>query len=960
MKAHNILFILVILIACISCNEKEEQFERPRIDLEGNWEFQLDSLNLGGSQSWQNQSFSDSVTLPGTTDTNKKGVLNSKTDETTHLSRIYSYVGKARYKKQVNIPEDWKDKDVHLFLERTKPTTVWLDGKRIGTNDNISTSQMYDLTGYITPGNHEITIMVDNGESVPPQIISNSHAYTESTQTNWNGIIGEMYLEALNLLHISDIQIYPNAKEKSVLVKVKLSNSSAVKQASLELEAEAWNTDDKHKVKVLSQQLDLSKDEFEIMYKLGDEALLWSEFHPTLYRLVITLKGDEVYDSQSVNFGLRDFKTQGTQFSINDHITFLRGKHDACVFPLTGHVAMDVDTWRKYFQTAKEYGINHYRFHSWCPPKACFEAADIEGIYLQPELPFWGTMDKMDNRLTSFLTKEGINIQNEFGNHASFVMFALGNELFGDQEAMDKLIKTFQEVDRNRHLYAFGANNFLGYNGQVPGEDFLVTCRIGGASDDDPFSTHVRGSFSFADAYDGGYINHTYPNSVMDFSKAIEKCSVPVISHETGQFQVYPDYNEIKKYTGVLHPTNIEIFKKRLEASGMIDQANDFFKASGKWAVQLYKADIEMDLRTFGFGGFQLLDLQDYPGQGSAFVGILDAFMDSKGLVSPEEWRGFCSPVVPLFTTHKFCWTNNEVLIGNIKIANYSESKLTGNKLEWKLDDEKGQLVGRGAINITTNQQGLIDLGEIHIRLASLLRPQKVTLTLHISKTGYKNSYPMWIYPEKNTDEIPPNITVTTKLDASAISKLKRGESVLWFPEKKQYEKSTVGGLFQTDYWNYRMFKTISENIKKAASPGTLGILTNPEHPIFKDFPTDFHTNWQWFSIIKNSYPLIMDKMPTEYRPIVQVIDNVERNHKLGLIFEFQVDNGKLLVCMSDLHAAMDKPEVKQLYYSMINYMESDAFKPAHKINMSSLNTLFTHIATTNKIELLDNISKYK
>jgi len=352
--------------------------------------------------------------------------------------------------------------------------------------------------------------------------------------------------------------------------------------------------------------------------------------------------------------------------------------------------------------------------------------------------------------------------------------------------------------------------------------------------------------------------------------------------------------------------------------------------------------------------------LQDYPGQGSAFVGILDAFMDSKGLVTPEEWREFCSPIVPLFVTEKFCWTNNEILKGRVKIANYSESKLNGKTLQWQLQDEKGQSFGNGSMDIVAEEQGLIDLGEIEVALSSFTEARKVTLSLRIDGTESKNTYPLWIYPEKVSDEIPAEIMVTTKLDASVISKLKNGESVLWFPDNKQYAKSTVGGLFQTDYWNYRMFKTISENINKTVSPGTLGILTNPEHPIFKNFPTDFHTNWQWFPIIKNSYPLIMDKMPAEYRPIVQVIDNVERNHKLGLIFEFQMENGKLLVCMSDLNAAMDKPETRQLYYSMINYMQSDDFKPVSKIELNSLNSLFSPAAATTKIELLDNISKYK
>lgn len=955
MRKYGILFILVSTILCFSCIAKQERYERARIDLQGTWDFRLDSLNKGIEEKWYTADFSDSVEFPGTTDTNKKGILNTKMDETTHLSRIYSYVGKAWYRKTVNIPVDWKGKIISLTLERTKPTIVWVDGKEVGANDNVSTRQVYDLTSYLSPGSHQITIMVDNGESVPPQVTTSSHAYTESTQTNWNGIIGEMYLEAANPLHIKDIQVYPDVKDKSVLVKVKLSNSDK-KQVKLVLEAEVWNTDKKHKAEKQSYDLDLSEDEFEIKYKLGDNALLWSEFHPALYKLAVTLEGEEIYDSQIVNFGLRDFKTKGTQFAINDNIIFLRGKHDACVFPLTGHVAMDVDAWRKYFQIAKEYGINHYRFHSWCPPKACFEAADIEGIYLQPELPFWGTMDKNDNRLVTFLTKEGINIQNEYGNHASFVMFALGNELFGDQEVMDSLVNTFRKID-NRHLYAYGANNHLGYKGQLPGEDFLVTCRIGGEWGDNPFNTQVRGSFSFADAYDGGYINHTYPNSVMDFSGAITGCTVPVISHETGQFQVYPDYNEIKKYTGVLQPRNFEVFKQRLTDAGMLDQADNFFKASGKWAVQLYKADIEMDLRTPGFGGFQLLDLQDYPGQGSAFVGILDAFMDNKGLVTPEEWREFCSPVVPLFITDKFCWTNTETLKGGIKIANYSEKALVDKKLHWSLITESGQEISKGQLDIKAGQTGLIDLGTIEAGLSSLTKAQKVLLKLEILGTAIRNTYPLWIYPSTVYTEVPEDITVTNKLDANAINKLKSGGSVLWFPDKKQYEKSTVGGLFQTDYWNYRMFKTISENAKKPVSPGTLGILTDPKHPLFNDFPTDFHTNWQWFPTIKNSYPLIMDKMPAGYKPIVQVIDNVERNHRLGLIFEFQVEKGKLLVCMSDLNAAMDKPEARQLYHSILNYMKSDTFKPTFKISLNSLNELFNSKVTASKIELLENIS---
>lgn len=941
-----------ILFACLSLSvwaQKEEV--RGVIDLQGRWSFELDPEGTGIEQGFPTKTFTDFVALPGTTDTNKKGHPNTDNTQTTHLSRKYTYVGKAWYKREVNILKEWKNKDIMLFLERTKPTHVWVDGTLVGTNDNISTMQAYNLTDYLTPGKHEITIMVDNGESVPPQLLNNSHAYTESTQTNWNGIIGNIYLETKNKLHIADLQIYPNAKTKTVKVKVKIATPEKIsKTTKLVLSAQAWNTTELHRIATSEYELDKTKDTYEFDYFLDDYALLWSEFHPHLYQLTVSIKGA---DRQIISFGLRDFTTKGSQFVINDQVTFLRGKHDACVFPLTAHTAMDIQTWRNYFQTAKSYGINHYRFHSWCPPKACFEAADMEGVYLQPELPFWGSLKKDDERLISFLTKEGINIQNAYGHHASFVMFALGNELSGDLEVMEQLTQTFRETD-DRHLYAYGSNNYLGFKGVVPGEDFLVTCRIGGEQPQS-FDTHTRGSFSFADAYDGGYINHTYPNTVMDFSSAIANCPIPVVSHESGQFQIYPNYYEIAKYIGVLKPVNIEIFRKRLEEAGMSGQAEEFFLASGKWAVELYRADIEMDLRTPGFGGFQLLDLQDYPGQGSAYVGILDAFMDSKGLIKPEKWREFCSEVVPLFLMEKYCWTTDEQPTGTVKIANYSETPLNDKKVSWKLKNAAGNSIDNGSLEISDIKTGLIEVGAIRPKIASVEKAQKLMLEISIDGTKYKNSYPLWIYPPLAERETA--ITTTDTLSQEVVDKLKSGESVLWFPKRELCEKITVGGLFQTDYWNFRMFKNISENAKRPVSPGTLGILTNPKHPIFNDFPTEFHTNWQWFPIVKQSYPLILDRLPADYRSIVQVIDNIERNHKLGLIFEFAVESGKLLICMSDLQSVMDKPEARQLYHSMINYMQSDRFKPTTPLDIPSLVDLFGTEVQTKKIEILKNIS---
>lgn len=942
-----------------ACTRQLPPDTRSRIPLEGNWGLQLDTAGAGIAPDWLTKSCTDSLFLPGTTDMGKKGTYNTDMTLTTSLSREYVFEGKALYTKQVDIPEEWDGTSVRLVMERTKPTTIWIDGKEVGANNDISTAQQYDLSSYLFPGTHTVAILVDNGkQAVPEKVYGSSHAYSAYTQTNWNGIIGDFYLESVPLCGIDDIQLYPDVAKKVVTARVTLRNpDKGVGKGILSFYAEAWNTDKQHKTPVQTIEVDWTKPEQEFELALGDKALLWSEFTPALYRLSVSLKTDQSVDTEQATFGLRDFKAKGRQFTMNGKVTFLRGKHDACVFPLIAHTAMDVETWRHYFQVAKQYGINHYRFHSWCPPEACFEAADIEGIYLQPELPVWGNIDIDDTELCDYLLKEGRNLHRAYSNHASFVMFGLGNEMSGE-EGLAMLIQTFKKED-NRHIYSSGSNNYLGFKGKQADEDYFTTCRVG-REDDKQFNTHARASFSFADAYDGGYLNHTYPNSEMDFSSANALCDVPIISHETGQFQVYPNYEEIKKYTGVLKPRNFEIFKKRLEEAGMIDQAHDFMMASGKWSALLYRADIEMNLRTPEWGGFQLLDLQDYPGQGSAYVGILDAFMESKGLIAPEEWRHFCSEVVPLFCTEKFCWTNDEALTGEVEIANYSESDLNSKQLSWTLTDSKQQVLDKGVLPLQVKQGELAKVGTLKPAIASVRKAEKVTLALSIDGTPYRNDYSLWIYPAADKEVAPSeDICVTDDLDAH-LKYLTEGGKVLWFPSKDKHKDQTVGGLFQTDYWNYRMFRTICENLDRPVSPGTLGILTDPGHPALADFPTEFHTNWQWFPIIKQSYPMILDRLSDDYRPIVQVIDNVERNHKLGLLFEFKVGNGKLLVCMSDLKAVQDKPEARQFYRSILEYMESSAFAPSYSLSAKDLQDLFTAKVKTGEMKKLFNISSYK
>jgi hypothetical protein len=924
-------YLIVLLFILISCNSKYE-ITREYIDLKGYWQFGIDTAAIGIQQNWFLSELKDSINLPGTTDLNKKGFLNEDTT-TMHLSRVYKYEGAAWYRKKVVIPESFRNKHIQLFLERTKSSQVWIDSTLVGGSKILQSPQQFDGSDYLTPGNHCITIRIDNSLKNTPY--GNVHIYSDDTQTNWNGVIGKLFIEASFKTYIANLQVYPDIDKKKIRIKLEIDNQLNLKNANIELIVK--KTVDGKTRKLKPQKITKTLEPvIELEYFLSNECSLWDEYQEPIYSLTAIISNGEIKDSKTVTFGMRKFAVKGTQFEINGRTTFLRGKHEAAVFPLTGYPPMDVEDWMRVYKIAKSYGINHYRFHSYCPPEAAFTAADRVGIYIQAELPFWGGLDS--DSVADMLKEEGIAMLKAYANHPSFVMFSHGNEIWSGHDRVERNMVVFKEFD-NRLLYTMGSNNNIGFAPPRPCSDYFVGARI-------PYSfdttlTHTRLAQCYADSKEGGILNTQNPSTEIDFNYAVSHMNIPIIGHEIGQYQIYPDYDEIKKYTGVLRPWNLEVFRNRLIKSGMFDQDKDFQKASGAWAALCYKAEIEAAIRTRGFAGFQLLDLQDFPGQGTALVGILDAFMESKNIISKEEWLQSCNDVVLLLEFPKYCWTNTEKFHAKIFVANYSNQSLN-KELNWEIKGQNGNVIQKGSFPSLSVPNGEITtIGEIEVNLSSVKKAEELNVYLSAPGTAYTNLYPIWVYDATTKITIPTDITVSDVLNEDVLNKLHKGAKVLLFPRTKDVMDKSVPGHFPPEFWNFGMFKGISEWAKKPVSPGTLGILTNPMHPVFNSFPTDFHTNWQWFSIIKASNSFILDCTSKEYTPIVQVIDNLERNHKLGLLFEFKVSKGKILVCMSPLNQITDKPEAVQLYQSIIKYMQSNDFNPDYEIKQEELIHLF-------------------
>lgn len=925
------------------------------VTLNGNWRLQLDEEKKGIElRNW------DIIELPGTTSYAKKGKKNEKV-ELGFLTDEYAFEGYAWYEREITIEEDLSHKICYLYLERTRKTKLYIDNIYIGSNDSLCTPHVYEVGRYLSVGLHTIRIQVDNTDYKT----RGGHMTSPDTQTNWNGIIGRLELQIYNKDYIKDIKTYPNIIDKSVRLEVHLSRGN---RGKLIVQGEAYNSDRSHQVK---EQSFIIEEDSCVELLLGEGALLWSEFTPNLYKLICTYEVEgKVVDTREVIFGMREFRPIGDKFAINGHKTFLRGKHDGLLFPLTGFSPTTVEEWLTILSISKSYGINHYRYHTACPPKAAFIAADLLGMYFEPELPFWGTVteegeDNHNALEQEYLIKEGFRILDEFGNHPSFVMMSLGNELWGSAKILNKILKSYKEYD-NRHLYTQGSNNFQFVPTILEEEDFFCGVR---------FSRErlFRGSYAMCDA-PLGHVQTDMPSTMKDYNNVIKPevimvekdvegedvfeiqygtgvkrvaashttkelvPSIPVISHEIGQYAIYPNFKEIDKYKNSLKAKNFTVFYERLKEKGMEELADKFFYCSGKLSVSCYKEELEAQFRTKNIAGFQLLDLQDFSGQGTALVGILDAFMDSKGLISSEEWKTFCSDAVLLARFERYNYLSEEEFYANLELSYYGSKPLNEIILTWELKvDDK--VYDKNCIKINLEQgDTYYSLGDIKLKLPKVYSMKKMNLSLTIDNSTIYKSYDLWIYPLLEELELG-ELYLCDRLDDNALSKLEEGRKVVLCTDNIKPEHS-IEGTYCTDFWCYPMFRSISESMNKKTPIGTMGLVINKEHKIFEDFLCEEYSTYPWWTIVMNSRSIILDALNNELNPMVRVIDNFERNHKLGLLFECNVLNGKLIVCSANYEKLSNTIEGRTFLSSIFTYANSSDFKPTTKLELEELKQL--------------------
>ncbi|WP_320128593.1 glycoside hydrolase family 2 TIM barrel-domain containing protein [uncultured Sphaerochaeta sp.] len=921
---------------------------RTSINLSGTWKVILDQDDRGLEKKWneaQNLPFARELQLPGNLEENRIGdPVSSKTEwigsqfgkeftsdplyepyrEDDHFLFPYwlqpetRYIGPAWYMRSIQLPSSDASKTWELSLERPHwETQVWVDGSYLGSCDSLSVPHRY-IFSTNQKSSVDIVIRVDN--RMIWEVGPNAHSVSDQTQGNWNGLVGTLSLTEVPPISIKQIQLFSDIVRNSVLVELTVENRlDCDRKGIVAIKSDkARDLGGLGSAVVVAIPQGSSRIHKELV--LSPDMQTWDEFHPELCTVEASVlsEGGELWDTKQLQAGIREVGTDRKHIRINGKDVFLRGTVECCVFPKTGYPPVDESSWERIFTKAKEYGLNHLRFHSWCPPEAAFSVADRLGFYVQIECPIWKNQGvaytSEDGAFDNWLFSESQRIVDEYGNHPSFILFTSGNEPEGRYTELLGLWVSYWKQRDKRRLYtsASGWPALEENDYQVVPEPRIQAWGQGLTS----------------------RINAQEPETYTDYSNICDTYPGPVVTHEMGQWCVFPDFSEMKEYTGYLKPRNFEVFADILKRRGMSQQARDFLQASGKLQLLCYKEELEAAQRTANLAGYQLLALTDFPGQGTALEGVLNVFWQEKGYCTASDFKAFCNDIVLLARMEKRCFAAGEVFEAQLSLANYASSPLEQVAVHWSILDANGVPLFSDFLSFSQPlKRGLQSLGTVTQQLNLPTVPQKLTFCVQLENPKRENHWDLWVYPDNLVLPEQKTVQIVHSLDASCRHFLEEGKTVLLlsFP---QHVQSEVKMGFSSVFWN--------TSWTEGQAPHTLGIVCDPKHPVFRHFPTDSYTDWQWWELLHDAGAMVLDELPSSLAPLVQPIDTWFRSHKLGLLFECQVEKGKLMVCSMDLISDLDSRMVaKQALYSILAYMEGTDFNPTIQVKYEELQHLF-------------------
>lgn len=862
-------------------------------DLSGRWQAEVPGLGHF------------SVLLPGTLDENHIGAADTP-GLATRLTRRFTWEGEALFRRELELPE-FPGRRLFLLAERSRELTLEVQGQTVpaAVPGTLSTPYLFELTPWAGQ-TISLTLCSDNRyRTWPRESILNSSAATDETQTNWNGIVGHLCLLSAPEQALLAARVYPGQDRVDVAVDLLPPPQGLPRDAELLLECPAFT-------EPFRSAWDGEGDTCRVRkIPLSPDAVGWSPASPRMQPLTVTLcRGGQVLDRLQTSFGIRVFDARDGRLCCNGQPVFLRGEANCAAFPKTGHPPMEREAWADIFDRYRAYGVNFVRFHSWCPPRAAFAAADECGMLLQPELSQWNFKDALEvPGGVEYYSLELEQILREYANHPSFVMLTLGNELgTGEQghRTMNALLDLARRLDATR-LYANSSNGHYGEQGPDLHSDFFTAMADRGRM--------LRATSSPLI----GHLNEQAPDTLHhygDVTGPITRTGMPVFEFEVGQYESWPDFTQLEEFTGVTRAVNLEQIRDLAQRTGAERYWEKGVRASGELALRCYREEAEAALRTPGISGLCLLGLQDFPGQGTSPVGMMDACLQPKPFpfAQPERFRAFFGDVVLLAGFSSYTWEGGQSLSARVQVANYGAEALQG-PVCWQLK-EKSEVLAEGRTGETNFPCGNVsEAGNLQCILPG--DDHAHALTLRLTLGGYTAEYPLWCYPACEKPA-PEGILVLDSVSEADLRRIEAGATAFVELEADgAHYPGSVACHFSTDFWSPVTFPEQS---------GTMGLLIQNDHPALAEYPTDFHSDWQWWAPSRGRAMVL----PRAAEPIVRVLDHCSRLRDLGLLVEVGFGKGRILLSGMGLRQHPDRPECRWLRRCLLRYLQTPAPAPLY------------------------------
>ena len=350
------------------------------------------------------------------------------------------------YRRTITIPESWNDKRVFIHFDGVySAAVVWVNGKYVGYSQGSNTDAEFDLTGFVTTGDNQLSVRVYRWCD---------GSYLEG-QDMWHlsGIHRDVYLVATPKVFVSDHYITSSlnnaATSGSMNVQLTVDNRDK-SQTTKTYEVTLLDRDGKS-VATATQTYSGSSTKTQNV-SLGNLSGLhpWSAEDPYLYTVLVSQKNADGAEEMAfaTKYGFRNITKNGNLIYINDKRVYFKGVNTQDTHPEYGR-AIDMETMMKDLTMMKKANVNTVRTSHYPRQPKMYAMMDALGFYVMDEADVechynqglasnsdWQTA--VNDRITRMVLRDR--------NHPSVIFWSLGNES-GSASNFSEARKKTQNLD---------------------------------------------------------------------------------------------------------------------------------------------------------------------------------------------------------------------------------------------------------------------------------------------------------------------------------------------------------------------------------------------------------------------------------------------------------------------------------------------------------------------------------